>query len=79
MAHDHETVSIHIDSNEYKSPNPTTGSALYVLGKVKAGFALFKEIHGHGDDPKIPNDDKPVELKNGDHFYSAKDELNPGQ
>jgi hypothetical protein len=79
MPHEHSQVSIHIDSTEYKSPNPTTGAALYILGQVKPGFALFKEIHGHGDDSKIPNDGTTEDLKNGDHFYSAKDELNPGQ
>lgn len=76
MAHDE--VTIHIDNETLKSPNPTTGAALYTLGHVKAGFALFKEVHGHGDDVQIVNNGTPVELKDGDHFYSSKDELNPG-
>ena len=79
MSQEHSTVSIHIDKKEYKSPNPTTGAALYALGSVKPGFVLFKEIHGHGDDERIQNNGSAIELKNGDQFYSAKDELNPGQ
>ncbi len=75
----HQEVNIHIDKKKYESPTPTTGAALYLLGGVKPGFVLFKEIHGHGDDPVIKNDSTPVTLKDGDHFYSAKDELNPGQ
>ena len=75
----HGEASINIDKKEFKSPTPTTGAALYALGQVKAGFVLFRELHGPGDDEKIQNNAIPVELKNGDHFYSAKDELNPGQ
>lgn len=31
--HKHE-VRIHIDNKPYDSPDPTTGEALYLLGKV---------------------------------------------
>jgi hypothetical protein len=72
-------VNIHIDKKKYESPNPTTGAKLYILGVIKTGFVLFKEIHGPGDDLLIKNDSADVLLKDGDHFYSAKDELNPGQ
>jgi hypothetical protein len=78
MANSHDEVTIHIDGKKYTSPNPTTGAALYTMGSVKTGFALFKEVHGHGDDLRITNDVTPVELKDGDHFYTSKDELNPG-
>jgi hypothetical protein len=74
----HVTVTIHIDKEKYESPNPTTGAALYVLGKVAAGYDLFEEVPGPGDDLPIPNDATPVALKNGAHFYSAKQTLNPG-
>lgn len=54
MAHD--VVSIHIDNKEYKSPNPTTGAALYVLGHIDPNlYDLFRETHGHGDDEPILN------------------------
>lgn len=75
----HQTVSIHIDKNEYKSPTPTTGSDLYKLGNVEVSkYDLFREVHGKGDDEFIPNDGTVVELKNGDHFNTVQKNLNPG-
>lgn len=71
-------ITIHIDKKQYKSPSPTTGAALYALGHVAAGYDLWREVHGKGDDELIANDAKPVVLKNGDHFYSAQSSLNPG-
>jgi len=71
-------VTIHIDKKKEKSPNPTTGATLYVLGKVPAGYDLFEEIHGAGDDKLIKNDNKEIELKNHLRFYTAKQSLNPG-
>ncbi len=78
MNSQHEEVSITIDRHHFKSPNPTTGSALYVLGVVASGYDLFHEVHGQGDDVLIPNDNTSVTLKNGDKFYSAQRSLNPG-
>jgi hypothetical protein len=76
MEHD---VTIIIDKKEYKSPNPTTGHALYVLGGIDPKvYDLFRETHGKGDDELIPDDRTPIELKNGDHFFSLKKKLNPG-
>lgn len=78
MAHD--VVSIHIDNKEYKSANPTTGAALYVLGHIDPNlYGLFRETHGHGDDEPIQNNSTPVELHEGDHFFSAQKKLNPGR
>ena len=72
-------VTIIIDKKEKKSPNPTTGAALYILGSIDASkYDLFLEVHGKGDDQLIPNDAKPIEIKDGDHFYSAQKNLNPG-
>ena len=72
-------VSIHIDNKEKKSPNPTTGSALYALGQIDPNlYDLFRETHGHGDDEPIPNNNTPVQLHEGDHFFSAQKKLNPG-
>ena len=73
-----DQITIHIDGKQYKSPSPTTGAALYVLGHVATGYDLWREVHGKGDDELIANDAKPVMLKNGDHFYSAQSSLNPG-
>ena len=79
MAHD-GLVTIHIDNKEKKSPNPTTGAALYALGQIDANaYDLFRETHGHGDDEPIPNNNTPIELHEGDHFFSAQKKLNPGQ
>ncbi len=74
-----KTVSILIDKKEKKSPDPTTGAALYVLGGVNVEmYDLFRETHGQGDDEPILNNSVPVDLKNGDHFFSIKKKLNPG-
>lgn len=75
---EHNIVSIIIDKKEYKSPNPTTGAALYALAHVPADHDLFLEVHGHGDDVRIENTNAPVELKNGSHLYTAQRTLNPG-
>lgn len=73
-------VSIHIDGKEKKAPNPTTGSALYVLGQIDPNkYDLFRETHGQGDDELIQNNNTPVELHEGDHFFSAQKKLNPGR
>ena len=79
MKSEHSEVSIHIDKKEYKSPNPTTGAALYKLGSINTEkYDLFLEVPGRGDDKLIANDDTQLELKNGEHFYSAQKNLNPG-
>ena len=78
MKHDKD-VSIHIDKKEYKSPTPTTGAALYLLGSVDASrYDLWLEVPGHGDDTLIPNNAASIEVKNGSHFYTAQKNLNPG-
>jgi len=74
---EHE-IRIHIDRKPYESPNPTTHSALYVLGKVLAGYELFKEVQGDHEDDPIPNDAGTIHLKEDQHFYSAQVTLNPG-
>lgn len=71
-------ITIHIDKNQYKSPSPTTGAALYALGHVATGYDLWREVHGKGDDELIANNTTQVVLKNGDHFYTAQSSLNPG-
>ncbi|UXI66128.1 multiubiquitin domain-containing protein [Tahibacter amnicola] len=66
-------VRIHIDHNQYQSPTPTTGNALYALGNVAANRQLFRQAHGNQDDVLIERSDDPVDLKQGDHFYSHKE------
>jgi hypothetical protein len=74
----HQEVNITIDKQHKRSPNPTTGAALYVLGAVKPGYDLFRETHGQGDDELIRNDNTQILLHEGDRFYSAQQTLNPG-
>ena len=72
-------VTIIIDKKERKSPNPTSGAALYKLGDVATGYDLWKEVPGRGDDELIPNNGTVVHLKDGEHFYTAQSSLNPGK
>jgi hypothetical protein len=78
MAHVQTEVNITIDKQHKKSPSPTTGAALYVLGAVNPGYDLFRETHGHGDDELIQNNNTEYTLHDGDKFYSAQQTLNPG-
>lgn len=67
----HELAKIHIDKEKYESPNPTTGAALYALGKVAPGLDLYREDGGNKEDERIENGPEMVSLKNGDHFRTA--------
>lgn len=79
MAHDaHEVVPITIDKKPKKSPSSTTGAALYTLGEVRAGYDLWRETRGQGDDEFIKNDSTAYTLKPGEKFFSAQSTLNPG-
>ena len=77
--HGHQKpVNIIIDRKHLQSPTPTTGTALYELGKVKAGYTLYREVPGPRDDEPIPNDSTEIQLHDGDKFYSSEDTINPG-
>lgn len=65
-------VRIHIDRVAFKSPNPTTGEALYELGHVAKHRELFREVGGDHEDEFVPRDDLGVRLKEDEHFYSQK-------
>jgi hypothetical protein len=67
----HHQVRIHIDQTRHESPNPTTGAALYALGKVKPGLELFREVSGDKEDPSIKNGLETVHLKEDEHFHSG--------
>ncbi len=73
-----ETISIHIDKQKYDSPEDTTGQALYILGSVPADFDLFLEVPGPGADLLIPRNENTFKVKESSHFYTAKQNLNPG-
>lgn len=77
-AHGDHGVPITIDKEHLRSPEHTTGKALYTLGKVPPGYELWLEVKGPGDDILIANDETKVEVKAGSHYYTAKSTLNPG-
>jgi hypothetical protein len=68
--HKHE-VKIFIDQNAYHSPNPTTGAALYALGKVRPGLELYREVTGDHVDPEVDDGLEAVHLKEDEHFHSG--------
>jgi len=65
-------VRIHIDERPYQSPNPTTGDALYRLGKIKAGLKLYREVKGDHEDPAIEDGPDVIHLKVDEHFHSGE-------
>lgn len=66
-------IRIHINREPYESPDPTTGAALYALGKIGAHQELFREEYGDHEDDLVPKDTTPVRLKKDEHFYSQRD------
>jgi hypothetical protein len=73
---DHD-IQIHIDNKGYKaSKNPMTGTELKQLGGIAGNYDLWQKVPGKDD--KLIKDSDSVQLKNGDHFYSAPSSLNPG-
>lgn len=72
-----QEVRIHIDRHPYESPSPTTGAALYALGKVPTGFQLYREARGDQEDEPIYNDNEKEHLTSDEHFYS-KEECHKG-
>lgn len=69
---DRHEVRIHIDQHPCVSPDPTTGAALYVLGKVEQSLELFREVTGDREDPEVPNGPEIIHLRPDEHFHSGK-------
>jgi multiubiquitin len=70
--HEHKhVVKIFIDEQVYHSPDPTTGAALYALGKVQPGVELFGEVTGDRVDPEVENGPEVIHLKEDEHFHSG--------
>ncbi len=72
-------ISIVIDKKEYKTPEPImTGAQLRQLAVPPIGpeYDLFEIVPG--EDDKLIGDNEPVDLKNGDRFFSAPHNINPG-
>lgn len=66
------TVRIHINRVAIKSPNPTTGEALYALADLQKREKLYREVAGDEEDERIPRDETPIQLIKDQHFYSQK-------
>jgi hypothetical protein len=62
---------IHIDEHRYESPNPTTGAALYKLGKIAPELVLYREVSGDREDKVIPDGPEMVRLILDEHFHSG--------
>jgi hypothetical protein len=67
-----QLVRIHINREAYKSPNPSTGKALYDLGNIPKYEKLYREVNGEKEDKLVPRDDAHVHLMEDEHFYSQK-------
>jgi Multiubiquitin len=65
-------VRIHIDEREYHSPNPTDGDALYVLGHVKPGLELYREVTGDQEDQPVLLNKEYIHLMEDEHFHSGE-------
>jgi hypothetical protein len=73
-------INFKIDKNNYEiteSQNPVTGEFLRGLPPVPAGYDLWLRGKGNEDDRLISAADK-VEIENGDHFYTSRQDVNPG-
>ena len=64
-------IRIHIDQHPFESPNPTPGTALYLLANIAPELVLFKEVGGDREDTPIPKDETLVHLTEDEHFHSA--------
>lgn len=65
-------IEIHIDREPYRSPNPTTGAALYALADIPHHADLFREAAGDQEDQLVPRNESPVVLTANEHFYSQR-------
>jgi hypothetical protein len=61
-------VPIQIDQQAYRSPNPTTGAALYALAGLTEDLDLFRDIDGNPENDPVPDDDVEVQLRPDMHF-----------
>jgi hypothetical protein len=80
MAHDQE-IHFKIDKKEHsirKDQNPVTGKFLRDLPPpVGEDYDLWLRGHGHEQD-RIIKPDERIDVRDGDYFYTAKKDINPG-
>lgn len=81
---DRKPKSIHfkIDKEQHEiaeDQNPVTGLFLRGLPPpVGDAYDLWLRARGNEDDTVVRPEDQ-VEVKNGDHFYTAKRDITPGE
>ena len=68
---DKRHVEIFIDQKRHKSPNQTTGEALYRLGEVRPELELYREVRGDHDDQSVVNGPELIHLTEFEHFHSG--------
>ena len=77
----HHSIPFKIDKTEHKidsAQNPVTGQFLRSLPPaVGDDYDLWLRARGSEDDRIIQPHD-PVEIRPGDHFYTAKKDIAPG-
>ena len=66
------SVRIHINREVYKSPDPTTGEALYSLADIPKHEKLYREVEGDEEDERVPRDETTIHLTGDEHFYSQE-------
>jgi hypothetical protein len=64
-------VRIHIDQHRHESLSPTTGEALYQLGKVAVGNDLYREVEGNREDQPVWDAGEEIHLREDEHFHSG--------
>jgi Multiubiquitin len=73
-----EVFDIHIDRKPYQvSEKQMTGKQLRELAGLETDVHLYLEEIGDVEDEEI-KDDKVVDLKPGQHFYSTPKTITPG-
>lgn len=65
-------VRIHINREVYKTPNPTTGEAVYALADIPEHEKLYLEVQGNAEDECIPRDETTIEFSEDAHLYSQE-------
>lgn len=68
-------VRIHIDQEQYQSPEPTTGEALYKLGNIPGDRELYREVAGDREDEPILKRVENLYLQEDEHFHSGAKEF----
>ena len=71
----HSDVRIHIDQKPYRSPDRTTGEALYKLGGVPGHHELYREVTGNQEDVAIPDSGETVILAEDEHLHTGPREF----